>query len=713
MIAHGRRRGERDGAAVALQAMPGAVVRWSQRHASWLRTIAVFTPAVLLFIPILRYSLDTPFALIDDYADWKYSVIFTSPSLFGDWIAYTFIDTESLRYRPFWELYNAISWSIFGTNPWLHHLARWVLHFAAILMFVAAFLRFARKNGDGTGANWMIPIVPVAFLVYLWMFFPNSPASRLSPQEVYTVFFLGICTLVVAITLTGVKQPGWIHSGATRYVLFFLGFTGLVLSKEVNAAVALWLLLAYVAWAVIDPGKMRRIIGAIPLTLVLAFSVYRVYVSSGNNESSAFDNHMGAILAGMFQTETSLVVTVVFSILLGSALAIASIRFIRRWRDPESLFLLFLIGSALSLYLAISFFFDRITLRYWYPVFPVFVMIMAFSVKYFLLQSSQISIWFSRAIAASIFAFALFFVAVNYYNFSSQTISQHSARNADATILEESLRLLAREEYVHGFLRDKIEQERRYNQYFSDYHPFFHGNTPVDITWIGHGPILDISFQSPVNIVHRSSPDNPERPYYLVSYRQDAILLDLLETHKAISAGYGYRILSHARMVAKSLQGKTPYVSVDFGSPIFDGYQEITYGWTIYRVPFGNYMDRIVDSLRASREQAITSAPVARSTFDVYLLEDDLVYVREQCAPEDADAWFFLHLTPVDADDLPGERREHGFDNLDFRFGTRGARFDGRCVASVRLPDYAIAGIRTGQYAAGGQIWRVEFAPDR
>ncbi len=148
-------------------------------------------------------------------------------------------------------------------------------------------------------------------------------------------------------------------------------------------------------------------------------------------------------------------------------------------------------------------------------------------------------------------------------------------------------------------------------------------------------------------------------------------------------------------------------------------------GYAIASVRTGQYADEgtvwaaefrtgiFLDSLRASRERAITSTPVARSTFDVYLLDDDLVYVREQCAPEDTDAWFFLHLTPVDADALPGERREHGFDNLDFRFGTRGARFDGRCVASVRLPDYAIADVRTGQYAAGGQIWRAEFAPDR
>lgn len=697
--------------------MPGAVVRWSQRHASWLRTIAVFTPAVLLFIPILRYSLDTPFALIDDYADWKYSVIFTSPSLFSDWIEYTFIDTELRRYRPFWELYNATAWSIFGTNPWLHHLARWVFHFAAILMFVAAFLRFTRKDGDGTRTNWMIPIVPVAFLVYLWMFHPNSPASRLSPQEVYTVFFLGICTLMVAITLTGVKQSGWVHSGVTRYVLFFLGFTGLVFSKEVNVAVALWLLLAYAAWSVIDPGRRRRIIGAIPLALVLAFSVYRVYVSSGNNESSSFDNHMGAILAGMFQTETSLVITVVFSILLGSALAIAAIRLVRGWREPESLFLLFLIGSVLSLYFVISFFFDKISLRYWHPIFPVFVMILVFSVKYLIIQSSRISPWLSRAFATSILIFMLFFVAVNYYNFSSQTISQHSARNADDAILGESLFLHDSGDYLYNlsefYHEYQVEFGASYIRYFTEYYPFFRGDAPENVGWTGWPWVLDIAFSSPRNIVHDDLPDDAEKPYYLIAYRQDALLLDLLETHKSISAGYGYRILSPARTVAQLLQGGTPHVSIDSGSPKFDGYQAIAHEWTIYRVPFGNYMDRIFDSLRASRERAIASTPVARSTFDMYLLDDELVYVRERCSPEDTDAWFFLHLTPVDADDLPGERREHGFDNLDFRFGTRGARFDGRCVASVRLPDYAIAGIRTGQYAAGGQIWRVEFAPDR
>ena len=58
---------------------------------------------------------------------------------------------------------------------------------------------------------------------------------------------------------------------------------------------------------------------------------------------------------------------------------------------------------------------------------------------------------------------------------------------------------------------------------------------------------------------------------------------------------------------------------------------------------------------------------------------------------------FFLHLVPADVNDLPDHRKWYGFDNLDFRFG------DYRLplappVAVRELPDYAIAGIRTGQF---------------
>ncbi len=59
---------------------------------------------------------------------------------------------------------------------------------------------------------------------------------------------------------------------------------------------------------------------------------------------------------------------------------------------------------------------------------------------------------------------------------------------------------------------------------------------------------------------------------------------------------------------------------------------------------------------------------------------------------------FFLHLIPVDVDDLPDHRKRHGFDTLDFRFKDYDLLLTERPVAVRELPAYDIAGIRTGQY---------------
>ena len=106
---------------------------------------------------------------------------------------------------------------------------------------------------------------------------------------------------------------------------------------------------------------------------------------------------------------------------------------------------------------------------------------------------------------------------------------------------------------------------------------------------------------------------------------------------------------------------------------------------------------------------ALAGEPVASSFFDIHRNGDELVYVREACTSDEAGRAFFLHVTPVDADDLPAERGRHGFDNLDFSLWQRGSWYDGRCVAAVPLPGYAIASVRTGQYDETGERWSVEF----
>ena len=112
---------------------------------------------------------------------------------------------------------------------------------------------------------------------------------------------------------------------------------------------------------------------------------------------------------------------------------------------------------------------------------------------------------------------------------------------------------------------------------------------------------------------------------------------------------------------------------------------------------------------RSAFAEAARSEPAARNYFDLYLQGGRLLFLRESCDPSDADARFFLHVHPVDSGDLPRERRQHGFDNLDFRFDERGLRFDGKCAAIADLPAYTIERIRSGQIG-GGEIWEASIA---
>ena len=110
-------------------------------------------------------------------------------------------------------------------------------------------------------------------------------------------------------------------------------------------------------------------------------------------------------------------------------------------------------------------------------------------------------------------------------------------------------------------------------------------------------------------------------------------------------------------------------------------------------------------------ESIASGEPTARSVFDIYAGENKVTYLKSPCSVADAQAPFFLHVIPEDAEDLPAGRRQHGFDNLDFRYdGFAAPALGGRCIAERPLPDYPIARIRTGQFTSGdGSIWTAEF----
>ena len=101
--------------------------------------------------------------------------------------------------------------------------------------------------------------------------------------------------------------------------------------------------------------------------------------------------------------------------------------------------------------------------------------------------------------------------------------------------------------------------------------------------------------------------------------------------------------------------------------------------------------------------------PVTRSNFDVYLDDNQLIYVKDSCNAEDRDTPFFLHVFPADQNDLPDGHEEPGFDNLGFELMQRGGVHDGGCFATVDLPEYEIESIRTGQFSEDVQTWRADY----
>ena len=148
--------------------------------------------------------------------------------------------------------------------------------------------------------------------------------------------------------------------------------------------------------------------------------------------------------------------------------------------------------------------------------------------------------------------------------------------------------------------------------------------------------------------------------------------------------------------------------------------------WMPFDAPSLEWVEARFDSFVVADDlQTFASAYgrlAADSEFDVYAAPASdspisggrrtLVYVREPCAEEDVRARFFLHLVPADGNDLPEERREFRFDNLNFDFAHWGLRQGERCSAIRPLPDYPIASVVTGQFAERGEVWKAEFALD-
>ena len=126
-----------------------------------------------------------------------------------------------------------------------------------------------------------------------------------------------------------------------------------------------------------------------------------------------------------------------------------------------------------------------------------------------------------------------------------------------------------------------------------------------------------------------------------------------------------------------------------------------------------------VERFREKYRSLTQGAPAARARYDVRFdaARGALTYARAPCVPADVDlVRFFLHVVPVDPDDLPDDQVRYGFEHRDFNLPDQ-ALFDGKCLVTIRLPEYAVDHVRTGQTERQDGVWTAlweeTFTPGR
>ena len=661
---------------------------------------------VSLYLPVLYYSLTTPFALVDDYGTWRLDMFHqfyqwvTGEFLGYNWHGYGYDWYDwygAWRYRPFWEFYTGLTWNVFGATPWLHHLARWATHFGAVGAFAAAFLCFERRNADsdGVASRRVIRLMPLTALVYLWIFFPNQPAARLAPQEVHTVFFIGICAWMAALTLLRQGKPQSRRAALLIYAAFCIGFCGVAWSKENNIAAALWLLISYYALPVIEALRRQagsrisavralngisvwKALGGLPLIAVFLHTlskVLSVYQSGGYDTGPATSelliDNAAWLATELFQVHTSLIITIGLALLSLALLAFVVINIAKRRFSDDLIFTLFLLGLFACSYLILCASPYQV-FRYWYVLIPVFTTLLAFAVKFILEFASRFNfaLIFIRPpnlAAYALTAFIAFFVCCNYHDFLYQTVVQRIARHSDENVLAEITRLLERDKSVYILYENPNEHLHLAVLYYREFLPQFYGREYK---------------------VHTEPPQETDQPYYTVRHFTTVRRLPEVEE--------SYYPLTYAYRVADRLQMGRPHNSQDAGASIPL--------WHIYDYR-GDWIWWNGETLDIRRLVADAGEPIIRSDFDVYLNGRWLIYINERCSAANLDNAFFLGVFPVNNDDLPESRRSYEFHNLDFIFANYGFGGGERCIAVHKLPQYPISWIHTGQYVATEDGW--------
>lgn len=95
--------------------------------------------------------------------------------------------------------------------------------------------------------------------------------------------------------------------------------------------------------------------------------------------------------------------------------------------------------------------------------------------------------------------------------------------------------------------------------------------------------------------------------------------------------------------------------------------------------------------------------------------EQKIIYFYNNCENKDLSTQFFLHLYSEDINNLPENRKQYKFDNLDFTWSVNKVEtpffweYSNSCLAVIYLPKYKIKTINTGQYNAVNRLWQTSI----
>ena len=135
-----------------------------------------------------------------------------------------------------------------------------------------------------------------------------------------------------------------------------------------------------------------------------------------------------------------------------------------------------------------------------------------------------------------------------------------------------------------------------------------------------------------------------------------------------------------------------------------------------------SWLRHYYSSSYSDRLLAQAGDPIIRSEYDIYLHQDKtgegagqsnqlrLLYFKPACGQHEIGTRFFLHVLPESAEDLPDDRKEAGYEELNFALEDYGGRYGGDCFAVRDLPEYDILEIRTGQATGeNSNSWQGSF----